>query len=237
MADGSYLPIGAIEIGDYVAATDPETGETYAEPVLDVISGYGTKHIVEIDTDLDPTTPPLQATAEHPLWVVGKGWVKAADVKVGDAVASLDGSERPVTSVRNRGELSSRLVFNLNVGDVHTFSVKVGGLPALTHNANTCAISQQKQARHVRGTKEFKQRARSGKGASAFFGWKSARKLVNHAWKHGRVVEKRPGKEVRELEFGFGVGTDSWGRMQTRVRVHRDSKGRIHGHPSGPWRR
>ncbi|MFJ5150034.1 RHS repeat-associated core domain-containing protein [Streptomyces sp. NPDC088353] len=204
MAEGSYLPIGAIEIGDYVAATDPETGETYAEPVLDVISGYGTKHIVEIDTDLDPTTPPLQATAEHPLWVVGKGWVKAADVKVGDAVASLDGSERPVTSVRNRGELSSRLVFNLNVGDVHTFSVKVGGLPALTHNANTCAISQQKQARHVRGTKEFKQRARSGKGASAFFGWKSARKLVNHAWKHGRVVEKRPGKEVRELEFGFG---------------------------------
>lgn len=66
MADGSYLPIGAMEVGDYVAATDPETGETYAEPVLDVISGYGTKHIVEIDTALDPTTPPLEATAEHP---------------------------------------------------------------------------------------------------------------------------------------------------------------------------
>ncbi|GED87757.1 DNRLRE domain-containing protein [Streptomyces sp. 6-11-2] len=140
MADGSYMPIGAIEIGDYVAATDPETGETYAEPVLDVISGYGTKHIVEIDTDLDPSTPPLEATAEHPVWVVGKGWTAAAEVRVGDRLRDEEGGARTVNHVADRGYVADQLVFNLNVGNVHTFSIQVGEASALSHNASGCVV-------------------------------------------------------------------------------------------------
>jgi RHS repeat-associated protein len=148
MADGSYLPIGAIEIGDYVAATDPETGETYAEPVLDVIEGYGTKHLVEIDTDLDPSTLPLQATAEHPLWVVGKGWVKAADVKAGDSLKSPDGSTHEATAVTNRGQLPDQLVFNLNVGNTHTYVVHVAAADVLVHNSS-CRISSRDWSGHI----------------------------------------------------------------------------------------
>ncbi|MFI2431196.1 DNRLRE domain-containing protein [Streptomyces sp. NPDC018693] len=140
MADGSYLPIGAIQIGDYVAATDPETGETYAEPVLDVISGYGTKHLIEIDTDTDPTTPPLQATDAHPIWVDGRGWTKARDVRVGNLLTATDGSLHPVTSLEDLGSLPEQLVVNLNVGDIHTYTVvDAAGHEILTHNS-ACGV-------------------------------------------------------------------------------------------------
>ncbi|MEV7281802.1 DNRLRE domain-containing protein [Streptomyces sp. NPDC093111] len=144
MADGTYLPIAALQIGDYVEATDPLTGEASAEPVLDVITGFGLKRIIEIDTDLNASTPPLQTTAEHPFWVEGRGWTKAVDIKKGDRLKSPSGDLAPVTEVRNLGEIADQLVFNLTVGDLHTFTVEVGGVGALVHNANgECRIPKR----------------------------------------------------------------------------------------------
>ncbi|MFF0476473.1 DNRLRE domain-containing protein [Streptomyces sp. NPDC004284] len=135
MADGTYKPIGDIQVGEYVTATDPETGASGPQPVLDVITGFGTKHIVEIDTDLDPTTPSLHATAEHPLWVKGRGWTNAVDVEPGDLLMSSDGKTSSVTEVDDRGEVPDQFVVNLNVGNVHTFSVQSGWGEILTHNS------------------------------------------------------------------------------------------------------
>ncbi|MFF2660042.1 ricin-type beta-trefoil lectin domain protein [Kitasatospora sp. NPDC058032] len=137
MADGAYRPISDIRIGDLVAATDPVTGETSAQPVLDVVVGFGTKHMVQLDTDLDPSTAPLEATANHPMWVIGRGWVEAADVAVGDELLSPDGSTTEVTYTRDLGDTADELVYNLNVGNVHTFVVlTAGGDEVLTHNDN-----------------------------------------------------------------------------------------------------
>ncbi|MGW6395744.1 DNRLRE domain-containing protein [Streptomyces sp. NPDC055103] len=151
MADGGYLPIGDVRIGDLVAATDPATGLTTAQPVLEVFSGSGTKHLVEIDTDLDPATPPLEATAEHPLWVADKGWTKAIDVRAGDALRSADGSVHAVNAVRDRGMLADRLVFNLNVGNVHTYIVFDGTADTLVHNASCNLNRHAKKAPRKRG--------------------------------------------------------------------------------------
>ncbi|MEU7510957.1 DNRLRE domain-containing protein [Streptomyces sp. NPDC042898] len=137
MADGSYLSIGSLAIGDLVLATDPETGVTTVEPVVEVISGFGTKHLVEIDTDLDVSTPPLVATANHPVWVVGRGWSDASAITPGEELLSPDGSVASVTSVRDRGEVADQLVYNLNVGNVHTYTVSVGGgSDAVVHNCS-----------------------------------------------------------------------------------------------------
>ncbi|MFI8258235.1 DNRLRE domain-containing protein [Streptomyces filamentosus] len=138
MADGAYLPISEIQTGDYVAATDPSTGETLAQPVLDIISGFGTKHIVEIDVDSDAVTPPLVATAGHPLWVVDKGWTKAGDVRAGDFLLAPDGSTREVAESRNLGELPNQFVVNLNIGNTHTFTTSIGSFDVVTHNASSC---------------------------------------------------------------------------------------------------
>mgnify|MGYP001566709771 CR=1 FL=1 len=96
-------------------------------------------------------------------------------------------------------------------------------------------ISPQKQAGHVPGTSQYNNRVKQGKPTSAFFGQQSGQQLTQQAWAKGQVVDpKRP--NVREHDFGFSVGTGPNGGMQTRVRVHQDSQGRIHGHPSGPQR-
>lgn len=151
MADGSYLPIGDVQAGDLVAAMDPVTGLTTAQPVLEVYTGSGTKHMVAIDTDLDPATPPLMATADHPMWVEDKGWTKAVDLVPGDALRSADDTAHAVRAVRNLGELPDQLVFNLNVGNVHTYLVFDGTADTLVHNASCNLNRHARKAPRKRG--------------------------------------------------------------------------------------
>ena len=96
------------------------------------------------------------------------------------------------------------------------------------------AISKQKQAGHVPGTPQNANRKKQGKPTSSFFGEKSGERLTQKAFEKGKPVPGRP--NVREHDFGVSTGTGPNGGMQTRVRVHQDTKGRIHGHPSGPER-
>ncbi|MGW4466349.1 LamG-like jellyroll fold domain-containing protein [Micromonospora sp. NPDC004704] len=135
MADGSYLPISAIRVGDVVAASVPETGTVVAMPVLDVIVGQGTKHIVEIDTG-DDGDRLLRATAQHPFWVVGQGWTNAVDIDQEDNLVSVDGELVEVRSVADRGWITGEMVYNLTVGGLHTFFVLAGDHDVLVHNCN-----------------------------------------------------------------------------------------------------
>jgi hypothetical protein len=96
-------------------------------------------------------------------------------------------------------------------------------------------ISIQKQAGHVEGTPQHTNRTSVGKPTSTFFGPESGERLTKEAFKRGAPVPGRPG--VREHDFGFTTGTGPGGGMQSKVRVHQDATGRIHGHPSGPERR
>ncbi|MFC5662329.1 DNRLRE domain-containing protein [Kitasatospora misakiensis] len=134
MADGSYLPIDRVEIGDLVWATDPETGRSFAEPVLDVIVGYGAKHLVTLETDDNAISKPLTSTANHPIWVESRGWTEAGDVRTGDRLRSEDGGLHSVVRVTDRGEQSDQLVYNLTVGNLHTFSVLVDDDDVIVHN-------------------------------------------------------------------------------------------------------
>ncbi|MEV6955514.1 ricin-type beta-trefoil lectin domain protein [Streptomyces sp. NPDC051183] len=141
MADGSYLPISEIAMGDYVTAMDPETGESTAEPVLAVLVAYTTKHMVEVETDLDPSTPGIRATAYHPFWVEDRGWTDAADLHLGDRLLATDGSMPIVTSMWDEGDLPEQLVFNLTVGNTHTYIVREpSGEDVLVHNS-ACGLN------------------------------------------------------------------------------------------------
>ncbi|MGW5235823.1 DNRLRE domain-containing protein [Streptomyces nodosus] len=140
MADGSYLPISAVRIGDLVLSTDPITGLSTAQPVLDVISGFGLKHLIDIDTDADPTNGSLVATAEHPFWVIGRGWTSAQRIRVGDRLLNPSGADHVVRRVVDLGEVENQSAFNLNVGNVHTFVVNDGTANEVVHNANDCPV-------------------------------------------------------------------------------------------------
>lgn len=93
-------------------------------------------------------------------------------------------------------------------------------------------ISRQKQAGHVKGTPQNKNRIKQGKSTSSFDSWEDAEKYTHEAWDKGKAVPGRPG--VRDHDFGQRVGDGPNGGSQRSVRVHQDSKGDIHGHPKGP---
>ncbi|MFI0738739.1 PA14 domain-containing protein [Streptomyces sp. NPDC021100] len=140
MADGTAKPIGDIHEGDQVQATDPTTGHTAAEPVMDVITGHGTKHLIDIGVE-GPRPGKIVATASHPIWVQGHGWVDAENIRTGDLVRSGPGSAvMRVTSVHDRGQVAGQTVYNLGVSRIHTFYVHAGGTSLLVHN---CAAKKE----------------------------------------------------------------------------------------------
>ncbi|HSV68027.1 MAG TPA: hypothetical protein VLJ59_19315 [Mycobacteriales bacterium] len=92
-------------------------------------------------------------------------------------------------------------------------------------------VSQQQQG-HIFGTPQYKRRLADGKPTSYFHDERSANKYTYEAWYKGKPVKGDPRK--REHDFGHPVGVGPKGGTQSRVRVHMDNKGEVHGHPSGP---
>lgn len=63
----------------------------------------------------------IGTTAEHPFWVLGKGWTPARFLACGDGLASHDGEWVTVEDVRETQEVL--VVYNLRVADFHTYFV------------------------------------------------------------------------------------------------------------------
>lgn len=138
MADGSLAPIETLESGDLVLAADPSTGETSTQPVITPIIGSGDKHLVDVVTDAGSWT----ATANHPIWVVDRGWTNARELAVGDELLGSTGNRLVVRAVQDLGWLGGQTVYNLSVGGVHTYyvaSAETAG-NVLVHNAS-CSIA------------------------------------------------------------------------------------------------
>nr|WP_272897233.1 hypothetical protein [Escherichia fergusonii] len=97
--------------------------------------------------------------------------------------------------------------------------------------AKKIRINPQKQAGHIQGTPQYNNRLKQGKPTSAFDSQADVDKLVRDTLEHGNPVPNQPGKF--DLETGSPVGTGPNGGTQSKVRVHIDSKGEVHGHPAG----
>jgi RHS repeat-associated protein len=135
MADGTAKPIGEVEIGDEVLATDPTTGRTEAQPVTDVITGTGDKELVDVSTDKGTVT----ATEGHPFWVDSESrWVEAGDLEPGYRFETAD--HRSATVIQTRAYRQERTVKNLTVDAIHTYSVVAGSADLLVHNGEWCQL-------------------------------------------------------------------------------------------------
>lgn len=140
LADGSRVPIEDVAPGDKVVSTDPVTGKTTSEVVLELIVGHGTKHLLEIT--LDEGADPITATANHPVWVEGKGWILAEQLQVGDHMRGATGGIHLVQKIHDTGWLSGQTVYNLHVtGAGHTYAVATGDSddPVIVHNSS-CGV-------------------------------------------------------------------------------------------------
>lgn len=129
MADGSKKPIKAVEIGEQVLATDPETGETASRPVTKLIR-HGGKHTM-VDVRLADGSV-ISATDHHPFWDATTGeFTYAIDLRPGHRVRQIDGTPLAVAAIRVYDQ--DLTAYNLTVDGIHTYYA--GATPVLVHNS------------------------------------------------------------------------------------------------------
>ncbi|MEP7289915.1 MAG: polymorphic toxin-type HINT domain-containing protein [Chloroflexota bacterium] len=108
-------------------AYDEATGKTGYFAVTALISNLDfTVQDLTIDGEQ------IETTAGHPFYTQERGWVKAADLKVGEHVRKADGSYGVVKT--DHAQMQVQRMYNLTVDKAHTFFV--GGQQWLVHNSN-----------------------------------------------------------------------------------------------------
>lgn len=130
MADGTRKPISAIEVGDWVLAEDPETGERGARQVTHLWVHEDTIVSLEIDGH------DVATTVDHPFWnATDSEWQRADALDTGDLLLAADGHLVGVGDI-DFGSARTTTAYNLTIDDIHTYFVAAGDEEVLVHN--TC---------------------------------------------------------------------------------------------------
>ena len=129
------VAIEDIEAGDWVWATNPETGETALKQVVQTFENQSTELIY-----LTTSTETITTTPMHPFYVFQKGWVSAVDLRPGDILVSINGEYIVLEMVRHEILDEPVLVYNFEVENFHTYHV--GGQGVLVHNICTPSNSK-----------------------------------------------------------------------------------------------
>ena len=116
--DDGYKEIKDIEVGDLVYSEDPLTGEKGLKKVTNVFVNE-TSVIVRVFVEDEE----IETTPTHPFWVIGKGWVAAGDMEVGDKVYLYSGEGREIKELKFEHLDSPIKVYNFEVEDWHTYFV------------------------------------------------------------------------------------------------------------------
>ncbi|MGE5827666.1 MAG: polymorphic toxin-type HINT domain-containing protein, partial [Micromonosporaceae bacterium] len=133
LASGAAVPIGSVQLGDQVVATDPISGVTAAEPVVSLFANRDVDLADVTVVNPDGTTAALHTTQNHPFWNATVGaWTEAGDLRPGDGLQTPSGAAVTVAGVTAWAE--TKTMYNLTVDALHTYYVMVGDAPVLVHN-------------------------------------------------------------------------------------------------------
>ncbi|WP_328472180.1 DNRLRE domain-containing protein [Actinoplanes sp. NBC_00393] len=137
MADGTSKAIEDLEVGDWIKATDVESGATRDRQVTDTRSNAGDKKLVTLTVDIDgadgSATGKITSTAGHHYWLPDAGrWVTADKLAPGAWLRTAAGTWVQVTAVA--AERRHERVHNLTVDVDHDYYVLAGGQSLLVHN-------------------------------------------------------------------------------------------------------
>jgi hypothetical protein len=127
--DGSKF-IEDIRVGDLVLSRhedDPE-GPVVAKRVVNLFQNYSPL------LDLHVGGRVIRTTAEHPFWIVGRGWTPAQQIMRGDLLLGADNEQTASTLVE--GPKESAPVYNLEIEEYHTYLVgsALWGFAVWAHN-------------------------------------------------------------------------------------------------------
>lgn len=127
MSDGTLKPIEQVVEGDLVLSKDEVSGKVEAKRVSQSFSKHATL-VLALHLSSGET---IEATGDHPFYVVGKGWTPARECGIGTSIVTRAGPSVQVESVERHER--DETVFNLSVEDDYSFFV--GKTGAWTHNA------------------------------------------------------------------------------------------------------
>jgi hypothetical protein len=131
-----FKRIDEIQVGDKVWSYNVEIGEKSLKEVKQVFVKESNE-ILHIET----TEGEIDATTNHPFYVIGKGWVVAGDLVVDDEVHTLDGDTDTVTGLKFEKTNESIPVYNIEIEDFQSYFVGNG---VLVHNASCKPQSNSK---------------------------------------------------------------------------------------------
>ena len=127
LASGGYVAIETIEAGDYVWASNPETGEVAMKQVVQTFVNEATElvHVIVEGKEIICTT-------EHPFYSPMKGWIAACNLRAGDILVTVNGEHVIVEKVQLEILEIPIMVYNFEVADFHTYYVS--NMAILVHN-------------------------------------------------------------------------------------------------------
>jgi hypothetical protein len=182
----------------------------------------------------------ITTTPEHPFYVssskivgpqqgnLGKNWVGAGHLEIGDKIHTADGSSGIVLSVVN--VVQARVMYNLEVAGNHDFFVGSSGW--LVHNSEgePCKILWTNHGfKHVpQKSIEWPEIIKSTKkGPAKYTHGTDIEKLERSVWDNGTPVTN--GKPWKVMEFNSTIGASEGSEVRW-MRVEY-SGNTIHGHP------
>lgn len=134
--NAGLVPIEDIQAGDYVWATDEETGETALKEVVQTFRNE-TEEWVHVKVNGEEIT----CTPMHPFYVPQNGWTSAVDLRAGDILVMLNGEYVVVEQVQHELLESPETTYNFEVEDYHTYYV--GDTSVWVHNVCKAAKKAQ----------------------------------------------------------------------------------------------
>ncbi|MFC4959329.1 polymorphic toxin-type HINT domain-containing protein, partial [Streptomyces mauvecolor] len=136
LADGSLKPIEKLEVGDEVAAADPEDAKSGSRKVdATIVTPDDADFTTLTIEDAQGARSTLTATDHHPIWSPSvHAWLNAADLKPGMKLRSASGVDVEVVSTIHFKHRQA--AYNLTVEDFHTYYVLAGATPVLVRNCN-----------------------------------------------------------------------------------------------------
>ncbi|CAH1223239.1 hypothetical protein PAECIP111893_04938 [Paenibacillus plantiphilus] len=229
--DQGEKPIEEIEVGDKVLSKDDETGEIAYKEVEWLF-----QRDVEETYNITVGEEVITTTDEHPFWIVGKGWVEAQHLVVGDVLTTSDGKELAIEKIDVKQEHAT--VYNFKVKEFHTYFVSSLGI--WTHNK--CNLGPGKVVFTGDGVKHVEQRH-----IGNVSGWENKSKwtVTGGYWrtysrdtiKSADRVSMDGDRFVYEKQFNKVMGVDANGNNLYKVRVVVDKNGYlVTSFPQADWK-
>ena len=130
LTQDGYKNIEDIKVEEYIYAMNLDTNKYELKKVLQKFNSL-TSEIYKIHV----ADHIIETTSRHEFYIIDKGWIRAAEIKVGDKLSSKENIDTTITKIEIE-ELNERLpVYNMEVEGHHNYLITEDEL--LVHNAQS----------------------------------------------------------------------------------------------------